>query len=156
MAAGQNRAELEERRPTSRWRGTLPALTPQQGREPVILRGNHHAESLGACACVRKRRKNSYTYRVEFEWDPKKEAKNLRKHKVSFSEAATVFGDTLSTAVSDPDHSLEEDRYITIGMSDRHRLLIVAHTEWGERIRIISARELTRAEREAYEEETYK
>ena len=91
---------------------------------------------------------------MEFEWDPKKEAKSIRKHKVTFSEAATVFGDTLSTTMPDPDHSEEEDRYIIIGLSQRHRLLIVAHTESGERIRIISARPLTPAEREAYEEET--
>ena len=90
---------------------------------------------------------------MEFEWDQKKEAKNIRKHKVTFSEAATVLGDTLSTTVPDPDHSEEEDRYITIGLSQRHRLLIVAHTERGERTRIISARPLTSAEREAYEEE---
>ena len=91
---------------------------------------------------------------MEFEWDPKKEAKNIRKHKVTFSEAATVFGDTLSTTVPDPDHSEEEDRYIIIGLSQRHHLLMVAHTESGERIRIISARLLTPAERETYEEET--
>ena len=91
---------------------------------------------------------------MEFEWDPKKAAKNLRKHKVSFSEAATVLSDPLSITVPDPDHSIEEDRHITVGMSNRRRLLIVAHTERGDRIRIISARELTRAEREAYEEET--
>ena len=93
---------------------------------------------------------------MEFEWDPKKAAKNLRKHGVSFNEAATVFGDSLGTTVPDPDHSLAEDRYITVGMSGRRRLVMVAHTERGERIRIISARELTRAEREAYEEETQK
>jgi uncharacterized DUF497 family protein len=93
---------------------------------------------------------------VEFEWDLKKATKNLRKHGVSFNEAATVLGDSLGTTVPDPDHSLAEDRYITIGMSSRRRLLIVAHTEREERIRIISARELTRAEREAYEEETKK
>jgi uncharacterized protein len=93
---------------------------------------------------------------VEFDWDPKKAARNLRKHRVSFNEAATVFGDRLGTTVSDPDHSLAEDRYITVGMSSRRRLLIVAHTERGERIRIINARELTRAERDAYEEETKK
>jgi uncharacterized protein len=90
---------------------------------------------------------------VEFEWDQKKEAKNIRKYKVTFSEAATVLGDTLSTTVPDPDHSEEEDRHITIGLSQRHRLLIVAHTERGERTRIISARPLTSAERETYEEE---
>jgi hypothetical protein len=91
---------------------------------------------------------------VEFEWDPKKEAKNIRKHKVTFSEAATVFGDTLSTTVPDPDHSEDEDRYIIIGQSQRSRLLMVSHTERGERIRIVSARPLTPDEREAYEEET--
>jgi uncharacterized protein len=90
---------------------------------------------------------------VEFEWDPKKEAQNIRKHKVAFSEAATVFADTLSTTVPDPDHSEDEDRYIIVGLSQRSRLLLVAHTERGERIRIISARTLTPAEREAYEEE---
>jgi uncharacterized DUF497 family protein len=93
---------------------------------------------------------------VEFEWDPKKAAKNLREHRVSFNEAATVFGDPLGTTAPDPDHSLAEDRYITVGLSNRRRLLMVAHTERGERIRMISARELTRTEREAYEEETQK
>jgi len=93
---------------------------------------------------------------VEFEWNPRKAAKNFRKHRISFNEAATVFGDSLGTTVPDPDHSLAEDRYITIGMSSRARLVMIAHTERGERIRIISARELTRTERKAYEEETKK
>ena len=93
---------------------------------------------------------------MEFEWDPKKAAKNLRNHRVSFNEAATVFGDPLGTTIVDPNHSLVEDRYITVGMSSRRRLVMVAHTERGERVRIISARELTQAEREAYEEETQK
>jgi uncharacterized DUF497 family protein len=93
---------------------------------------------------------------VQFEWDPEKAAANLRKHKVSFNEAATVLGDTLGITITDPDHSDDEDRYITIGVSSRRRLLIVSHTERGEKIRIISARELTRAERKAYEEETKK
>jgi len=89
---------------------------------------------------------------IQFEWDPNKAAQNLQKHKVSFEEAATVFRDTLSVTVPDPDHSVEEDRYITIGLSGRMRLLMVAHTERGDRIRIISARVLTRKEREQYEE----
>ncbi len=89
---------------------------------------------------------------MEFEWDPRKAAENLRKHKVSFREAATVFGDFLSTTASDPDHSADERRYITVGLSDRGRLLMVAHAERGERIRIISARRLTDSERRAYEE----
>ena len=93
---------------------------------------------------------------MEFEWDPKKAAKNSHRHRCSFNEAAKVFGDSLGTTVPDPDHSLAEDQYITVGMSSRGRLVMVAHTERGERIRIISARELTRAERKAYEEETKK
>ena len=93
---------------------------------------------------------------MEFEWDPKKATQNLRKHGVSFHEAATVFGDLLGTTVPDPDHSLTEERYIIVGMSDRQRLVIVAYTERDDRIRIISARELTRTEREVYEEETKK
>ncbi len=88
---------------------------------------------------------------MEFEWNPVKAAANLKKHGVSFAEAATVLSDTLSVTVPDPDHSIDEDRYITVGLSNRSRLLIVAHIERGDRVRIISARELTRAEREAYE-----
>jgi uncharacterized DUF497 family protein len=93
---------------------------------------------------------------VQFEWDPKKAAKNFREYRISFNEAATVFGDLLGTTVPDPDHSLTEDRYITVGMSSRGRLVMVAYTEREKRIRVISARELTRAERKAYEEETKK
>jgi uncharacterized DUF497 family protein len=92
---------------------------------------------------------------MEFEWDPQKAAKNLRKHKVTFNEAATVFDDPLSVTVTDPDHSAEEDRFIIVGQSYRRRLLIVSFAERGDRIRIISARELTPAERRAYEEEIY-
>ena len=89
---------------------------------------------------------------MEFEWDPQKAAKNQRKHSVSFSEAATVFNDPLSITVFDPDHSEEEDRHIIVGMSNRHRLLIVAFAERGTRIRIISVRSLTHTERKTYEE----
>jgi len=92
---------------------------------------------------------------MEFEWDPHKAAKNLREHKVSFTEGATVFDDPLSVTVADPDHSMEEDRFIIVGQSYRRRLLIASFAERGDRIRIISARELTRAERRAYEEEIY-
>jgi hypothetical protein len=91
---------------------------------------------------------------MEFEWDPQKAAANVRRHGVSFQEAATVFADLLSITVPDPDHSAAEDRSIIVGMSNRGRLLMVAHMERGDRIRIISARDLTRAERKAYEEET--
>jgi hypothetical protein len=88
---------------------------------------------------------------VEFEWDARKAAANLRKHRVSFSEAAAVFGDFLSTTAADPAHSADEHRYITVGMSNLGRLLIVAHAERGDRIRIISARTLTAKEKRAYE-----
>ena len=89
---------------------------------------------------------------MELEWDPGKAERNKRKHGVSFTEAATVLGDPLSWTVPDPDHSLGEERWITVGRSVRNRLLMVSHTERGDRIRIISARELTRLEREAYEQ----
>ena len=90
---------------------------------------------------------------MNFEWDPRKAEINLRKHGVSSTEAGTVFGDDLTITVPDPDHSKDEDRYITIGWSSRRRLLMIAHTDRGERIRIISARELTGSERKVYEEE---
>ena len=89
---------------------------------------------------------------MEFDWDPRKAASNLRRHNVSFGEAATVFSDPLSTTVPDPDHSHNEDRFITIGLSHRGRLLMVAHIERGGRLRIISARALTHTERTQYEE----
>lgn len=90
---------------------------------------------------------------MEFEWDPEKAARNLRKHEVSFSEAATVFEDPLGLTVPDPDHSEEENRYIIFGRSARGRLLMVAHAERNKRLRLVSARTLTRSERTAYEEE---
>lgn len=90
---------------------------------------------------------------IQFEWDPAKAELNLRKHGVAFKDAATVFRDPLGITVFDPDHSEEEDRFITVGFSGEGRLLTVGHTDRGERIRIINARELTHAEREAYEEE---
>ncbi|HMD86243.1 MAG TPA: BrnT family toxin [Terriglobia bacterium] len=88
---------------------------------------------------------------MEFEWDAKKAAKNLRKHNVSFIEAATVFGDSLGTTAADPAHSAGEQCYITVGLSSLGRLLMVAHAERGDRIRIISARTLTAKEIRAYE-----
>ncbi len=89
---------------------------------------------------------------IKFEWDPNKAAINFQKHKVSFEEAATVFRDTLSTTVSDPNHSEEEDRHIIVGLSSRFKLLMVAYAERGNCIRIISTRELTPTERRQYEE----
>jgi len=91
---------------------------------------------------------------MEFEWDEDKAAKNRRKHKVAFAEAATVFGDPLAVTFPDPDHSVEEDRFLTIGTSDRNRVLIVSHTDREDRVRIISARKATPQERRTYEEES--
>lgn len=89
---------------------------------------------------------------MEFEWDPRKAEINLQKHGVSFAEAGTVFGDELAVTVPDPDHSLDEDRFITVGWSNQRRLLMVSHTDRGNHVRIISARELTKVERKEYEE----
>jgi uncharacterized DUF497 family protein len=90
---------------------------------------------------------------IDFEWDITKENKNLRKHHVAFNEAATVLKDVMSITIYDPDHSDDEDRLITVGTSVTGRLLMVSHTDRNDRTRIISARELTRKEREAYENE---
>lgn len=90
---------------------------------------------------------------VQFEWDTAKAKMNLQKHGVAFKEAATVFKDPLSITTYDPDHSEDEERSIIFGASVAGRVLMVAHTDRGARIRIISARELTRRERRAYEEE---
>lgn len=89
---------------------------------------------------------------MNFEWDEKKAARNLSKHKVSFEEAETVFDDPLYVDFYDPDHSDDEERYLIVGESNRGRLLIVSYTERGDSIRLISAREVTQSEREAYEE----
>jgi uncharacterized protein len=90
---------------------------------------------------------------VNFEWDPGKARQNRRNHRVSFEEAATVFGDPLAITYPDPDHSLSEQRFITVGMSNAGRVLIVAHMDRHENIRIISARKTTQGERRQYEEE---
>jgi uncharacterized protein len=89
---------------------------------------------------------------MEFEWNPDKADINLAKHAVSFPEASTIFEDTLSVTFSDPDHSIGEERYVIIGMSDLGRLLIVSHTDRENRIRIISARSANRQEKRFYEE----
>lgn len=89
---------------------------------------------------------------MEFEWDPKKAEVNKRKHDVGFHEAATVFGDPLAITFTDPDHSIDEERYLTFGRSRFDRLLVISHTDRKERVRIISARLMTRQERRIYEE----
>ncbi len=89
---------------------------------------------------------------MEFEWDPEKAARNVSKHGVSFQEAATVFGYPLAITYNDPDHSEDEDRFLTFGHSSAGRLLVVSHTDRDDRTRIISARTATRRERKQYEE----
>jgi uncharacterized DUF497 family protein len=90
---------------------------------------------------------------LQFTWDPQKAASNLRKHKVGFPEAATAFADPLSLTIPDPDHSVGAERFVLMGQSERRRLVVVAHVERGDLIRIISARLATRRERKTYEEE---
>jgi uncharacterized DUF497 family protein len=89
---------------------------------------------------------------MKFEWNPDKATGNLEKHGVSFQEAVTVFNDPLSVTFPDPNHSIGESRYIIIGISRFGQLLIVAHTDRLERVRIISARKATRQEQRFYEE----
>ncbi|GCL54329.1 hypothetical protein NIES3806_16680 [Microcystis aeruginosa NIES-3806] len=89
---------------------------------------------------------------MQFEWNKNKAVKNLSKQGVSFEEAKTVFDDPLYVDFYDPEHSESEERYLIVGESDRGRLLIVSYTERGDVIRLISAREVTQTEREAYEE----
>jgi uncharacterized DUF497 family protein len=90
---------------------------------------------------------------LTFEWDNTKARENLRKHGVAFDEATTIFGDPLADTITDPLHSAQEERYVTIGVSYRGRTLVVIHAECGERTRIISARLATRTERRIYEED---
>jgi uncharacterized DUF497 family protein len=85
---------------------------------------------------------------MQFEWDPDKDRENQSNHGVSFDEASTAFGDPFAVTVDDPDHSVDESRCLTTGCQ---RIIIVAHTDRDERIRLISAREVTAAERQEYE-----
>ena len=87
-----------------------------------------------------------------YEWDAEKAKGNLRKHRISFEDAATVFLDPLALTFPDPDHSSGEDREITIGRSSRQQVIFVSHCERGDRVRIISARKATRGEHRQYEE----
>jgi uncharacterized DUF497 family protein len=88
---------------------------------------------------------------LTFEWDSRKARSNLAKHGVGFQEASTIFGDPLSLTVPDPEHSLSEERYITVGRAFSGKLFVVVHTERGDNIRIISARRASRRERKFYE-----
>ncbi len=88
---------------------------------------------------------------MSFQWNPSKAVSNAQKHGVSFEEAVTVFGDTLAVTISDPDHSIGEFRFLTIGLSGSQRLLVVCHTERSGEVRLISARLATRQEKRSYE-----
>ena len=88
---------------------------------------------------------------MEFEWDEEKAASNLERHGVSFSEAMTVFGDPLEVTIPDPDHSVGEARFLSLGLSDSGRLLVVAYTERERKTRFINAREATPKERRDHE-----
>jgi len=89
---------------------------------------------------------------MRFEWDSRKAAANLKKHGVTFQEAATVFGDPLAITFQDPDHSDEEERQMTYGLSQQMRLIVVSHTQRKDQMRIINARLMDRKERVIYEE----
>ena len=89
---------------------------------------------------------------MHFEWDPKKAAENLRKHRISFEEGSTVFGDPLAITFPDPDHSQGERRFLTFSLSHEGRVLVVSHTDRRGTVRIISARRALRSERRIYEE----
>ena len=88
---------------------------------------------------------------MRFEWDRKKAATNFKKHQVSFDEAVTIFYDPLSATFADPDHSVGEERFITIGYSSSNRLLVVTYAERGEAMRIINARTATAKEKRRHE-----
>ena len=90
--------------------------------------------------------------KLNFEWDEEKAKANFKKHRVSFDEATTVFIDPLSITISDPDHSVDEQRYIDIGSSDKGRVLVVVYTERSSNIRIISCSKANPSERKLYEE----
>ncbi len=87
-----------------------------------------------------------------FEWDPTKAKSNFRKHGVSFEEAASVFNDPLSRTFDDPGHSIDEQRFVIIGHSNKNRLIFVSHTDKEKIVRLISAREVTASERKYHEE----
>jgi hypothetical protein len=89
---------------------------------------------------------------VEFEWDQRKAERNRRKHGISFDEAVTVFADPRELMIDDPDHSVDEDRFVSVGQSALGRLLVVGYTERGSKIRLIFARRATWPERFDYEE----
>ncbi len=89
--------------------------------------------------------------KMDFEWDTAKAQSNIEKHGISFVEAMTVFGDPLEVTIPDPDHSVSEARFLSLGCSERGRLLVVAYTEREDRVRLITARQASPEERKRYE-----
>lgn len=89
---------------------------------------------------------------LRFDWDPSKAKSNEAKHGVGFAEAATAFGNPLSITIPDPERSVGEARFVLVGLSYLGRLVVVAHAETPDSIRIISARLATKAERRSYEQ----
>jgi hypothetical protein len=94
---------------------------------------------------------------LQFEWDPNKAESNIRKHGITFIEAESVFSDECARVIPDPDSSYGEERFIIMGLSEKHNTLVVCHCYRGgdERIRIISARKAEKRERKQYEEFRY-
>ena len=92
---------------------------------------------------------------IRFAWDPRKASANLRRHRVSFAEATTVFSDDNAVFLDDPGHSDDEPRFVLLGLSERFRILVVSHTvrDRGRALRIISARKAAQREREQYLEQ---
>lgn len=89
---------------------------------------------------------------MNFEWDESKADSNLSKHSITCDDATTVFGDPLAITFADPDHSIEEERFLTFGRTSDGKFLVVSHSDRNDRIRLISAREMTRTERSDYEQ----
>jgi uncharacterized DUF497 family protein len=106
---------------------------------------------MAAGALSTLRSLNLLRHVMNFEWNLQKAILNYKKHEVSFEEACTVFKDTLSTTFPDPDHSIQEERYLIIGLSGKNRILVISHLYQGQTIRIISARLATKRERTFYE-----
>ncbi len=126
--------------------------TPARGPFPYVLDRDRIGLVLGPAIRLAGGSWMASDGRMRFEWDRKKAAENQKRHGVSFDEAITIFYDPLAATVDDPDHSVEEERFITIGYSVRERLLVVSHTERKGGLRIISARRATARERKRHEE----
>ena len=134
----------------ARGRVTRTVNTTKKERESFVL---DDGKSTFAFSIASRQNENVFHMALTFEWDARKARSNLAKHGVSFEEASTGFADLLSFTIPDPDHSLTEKRYITMGRTFAGKLIVVVHTERGDNICIISARRASRRERRFYEEE---